>query len=319
MRYESTDLSTVQYIIRGLNQDYLFITYVTLVFIFLDPVREDGLESLFLNFSKFALIAGLLAIFTVDEMSGEVAARSNVWTLQYHLWWLSSCIFSFSYFNSYVKKERYILGYGVLIVYVIFGILVLKRVAIVNLAVVALITTWVIFTRRSFGFGRKILVFIGFYGGFLILYLIVNHLFGDYLTGLFDRFSSIPDRPENLDRIVEGRVYFKNATLISIITGQGLNNYVTAQILGRELTINALHIGLYDIVYKGGLIYSIFILSVIINVFKLGMKGSLSPNELIAVCVGITYIISLFYEMSFSYVPSIFFYLVPIIRGFNYK
>lgn len=317
-RYESVNLTSTQYFIRGLNQDYLYVSYLTLVFIFLDPVREDGLNSLLFNFSKIALIAGLLAVLFADKSSNDIVERSNTWTLQYHLWWLSGCLFSFAYFNSYIKKRYWILGYGVLLVYVIFGILVLKRAAIINLAVIVLITSWIIFNRKPVSLIKRILIFIVFVGGILILYILINNLFNDFLFALFDRFSLITKNPDNIDRLVEGKTYFKDADIISILTGQGLNNYVIIQFFGRELIINALHIGLYDIIYKGGIFYSIFTLIVIMNIFRLGIKGNLPDDALIAVCVGITYISSLFYEMSFSYVPVIFFYLTPILKGFKF-
>jgi hypothetical protein len=315
--YKAVHLTNA-YIGQGLSQDYLYVVYLTLSFVFIDPVREKELDSLMLNVGKLAFITGILAIVLADKSTISIENRTNTWTIQYHLWWLSCCIFSYHYFNSLITKRNRFLGYGILLVYLIFGFLVLKRSVLIHLFVILIMTVW--FNQKKPTLIKRkgatylivsiltiSLLFLGFYFIFPHISIILSERF----TYLFGDIST-------WDRSIEARKYFESANSINLALGQGLNNYYTIDLLGQEFIVNALHIGIYDFIYKGGFVFLIFMIIIVYNILKLLLIPDLPSEGLISLGVGITFITSLFYEMSFSYAPIIFFYMVPILRGFKF-
>ena len=303
---------------QGLSQDYLYVIYITLAFVFVDPLREKAVDSLFLRVSQLALITGLIAIVISDVSAAYISERSNAWTLQYHLWWISCAIFSYCYYNSFVNKRNKILGYAVLLVYIVFGIIVLKRAVIIN-SIVLLLGTLLLLQRSEFGRNSKraivsirLIISVSFVVA--IFYLLIPSI----SIFMHERFSTLFSDISDWDRRIEAVKYFENQNLDRIILGNGLNNYFVIEINGKGLPINALHIGILNMVYKGGILLLLFTLMIVINLFKLAHSSSLPSEGLIALGIGFSFLVSLSYELSFGYPPIIFFYLVPILRGFKY-
>ena len=79
----------------------------------------------------FAIIFGIIAIFLFD-FSLDISARINTWTLSYYFWWLSASVFAYLFAYSRIMNKDKLIGYGVLIIYVILGILFLKRSVLFN-------------------------------------------------------------------------------------------------------------------------------------------------------------------------------------------
>jgi len=315
--YHTFDFSNA-YFGRGLTQDYLYAIYITLAFIFVDPYREVDADVLFLRVSQLALITGLIAILISDVSAINISERSNAWTLQYHLWWIACAIFPYCFYYSFIVKKNKFLGYSVFLVYTIFGLIVLKRAVIVNFLVIILTAFWLVqrpeFGSRSKRFSAAAKVLIA-----IILIITLSYLLMPYIsTSLHERFTFLFKNLNEWDRRLEANEYFKNASLNNIILGNGLNNYFVIELKGRDFQINALHVGFLNMIYKGGIFLLLFTLIIFKNIYKMARCSPLPPEGLIAVGIGISFIVSLGYEMSFGYPPIIFFYLVPILRGFKY-
>ena len=85
-----------------------------------------------------SIIAAVFGLLFFDFSFKAITDRTMSWSFSYYCWWLSTACFSYwGYYAIIVKKEK-LLGYGVVLSYLILGVLFLKRAAFINVVVLVL-------------------------------------------------------------------------------------------------------------------------------------------------------------------------------------
>lgn len=298
-----------------INQDLRYVMYMALGFSFASEGLFDRYHKMMQFLGVIALIFGAIALKNYKFDINLVASgnRIGTWDLPYYLWWLSECVYVYNFSYSKITGKSKVIGYGCLIAYLILGLLFLKRSCLVNVIAIIVITTQLKQTKKSsIKNNFKFLLFLMLFGitlyfayklaqknvGIPYVNAIINSLLGRFENGNLQSY----------DRSIEKNLYFITVSKISIITGQGLGNYIITDRL-----INALHIGFYNIVYKGGVVFLIFWIYIIINVAKkIFIRKNLSEIELVCLATALSAFLSLVYEFSFTYTILIIGYATPI-------
>lgn len=294
----------------GLYHDYRYILFTLLPFFFV----SDGFKIYYDKVLKYsawvALSFGLIAIVIADKSFSAVSSRDFTTSLSYFYWWLVLMLFPYWFLKFfYSGKDR--IGLALLLINVIISIFLLKRSGFTNallIVVLAFITSK--FSFKSFLF--LILSGIGFVG-ILFFY---SELFDLLMYRFFGEVTDLEDWDRNLE-IIE---FFSSVTDFQLITGFGVNNYLNMLYVGQtDEGVNSLHIGIYNILYKGGWLYASFMIFLAIKILGLFKHISKHPEIKIAFAIGVYSMVGLFYEGGWSYMPNIFFTLMPVYRGIYLK
>lgn len=307
-----------------LNQDLRYLMYFTMGIIFASPAYLGSYHQLMRMLGIISIIFAVVALFTFDPEELMIETRGNTWTLSYYLWWASaSCFAYWSAFTIISGKEK-ILGYGVLLSYFLLGLMFLKRSALINVVFIIFIA---IFFRKN-----SILKTTFKFIGLCSILLIILYLFGklsnlyslsDLSDLLFNRFSMVKGL-SSIDRIEEWNAYREGATWSQLIFGNGAGNYPTIKTPYlfniSSWKLNAMHLGLADILFKGGVFYLIFYVFLYINVFKRILLSKSFPQYIkICICVALANFLSLFYEGSWTYSTVLIGYTTPLIVAVTYN
>lgn len=286
------------------TQDLRYVMYFMIGSIFAKRKYMFHFHKIMQFLGVSSIVAAVFGLIFFDFNIQTISDRTDTWSFSYYCWWLSAACFAYwGYYAIIVKKEK-LLGFGVILSYFILGILFLKRSAFVNVMVLLFVGN--ILSNRNYfkSFGKMILLIIAI----LFFFILINTIFqseniGELFNLLFNRFEMIEGGDE-LDRIIEWRAYYLNASVPQLIFGNGIGHYPFLQItenfsLNR---VNALHIGFYNILFKGGILYVVFYIILYYNVFgKIFRLKALSKYELVCLGVAISAFISLFYEGSWGY------------------
>lgn len=287
-------------------QDLRYVMFVGIGFAFANDKYIIDYHRMMKILGIIAIVFGILSIMNYQFNISLINTRIGVWSLPYYYWWLSTAIFAYHYAYSKITGKNKVIGYGVFAVYTILGILFLKRSVLINVLFLVVITEILqpskVTSNRLISRIVKVLLFILIIVIFYLMFnetinrMIGNSYVGEVFNSLFERFKS--DDLSTYDRSAEKNIYFSTATNLQILFGNGLGNL---QILGGKL-INALHIGAYNIIYKGGLIYVIFWIYLLSNFIKAFMrKRQLSKYLLVCLTVALSASFSMLYEFSFTY------------------
>ena len=240
----------------------------------------------------FAIPALLFFDYSVDSISD----RSETWSMSYFYWWCScSCFCYWGYYALFEKKDRF-LGFGTLVVYGLLGVLFLKRSAVVNVLVI--FVCYALFSKRIM---RNLLTMV------ILGVALVGLLFfikGDLVNNLFNLMSSRFDMGmDEFNRTIEAKLYFQEAGLLDIVFGNGIGHLFLSRIIrGDPSSINALHLGWANLIYKGGILYVLYYLCLYARIFKnIIVNTNKSNYERICYCVAISSLVSMFYEGSWTY------------------
>ena len=294
-----------------LAQDLRFVTFVGIGIILADKNYWDSYVKIIYFVSAIAIIMGIIALtqYNFSYAGAEEGQRLGLWDLPYYLWWASGSVFSFVYSYSRIMRKNRLVGYGAFLTYAILGLLFIKRASFVNVFVCIVITEFLMphkDTSRKFSIGTVVKLFVIIGIGLYILYSV------PYTRALVDamieRFSSQGGFLE-YDRAREASAYFATTGISDIALGQGIGHYVSTSRL-----INALHTGLYNLVYKGGIVFIVIYVYYVVRILKSFVyRKTLDSVEIACLCVGVSYFVSMFYEASWSYTIYMMQYVTPIV------
>lgn len=293
-------LFSKEYLATAINQDFRY------VFLFLSGgIFADSYANM-LSYHKIMKIVGYISIglgvFAVAnfDMSIEsLSIRTGGWSLNYFMWWASSsCFMYLGNYALYMKKDR-ILGFSVVFVYFLLGLLFLKRSSILTVAIMAMI--YLLFKsgkrfKSIFNIGLICILAIGMI--FAFFPGVANTMF----ELLFSRFREIGNIGE-FDRVIESLAYYQEASIFQIIFGNGIGHYhlLSNPLFSERGILNSLHLGYNDVVYKGGVFYAIFYISIFFNLLGKARRRNLINFDRMCIATSLTFLATFFYEGSWTY------------------
>lgn len=297
------------------TQDLRYVMYMAIGFALANKAFIKKYHKLMKFLGGVCIVFGILALKDYNFNINIVASggRIGIWDISYYYWWLSASIFAYNFSYSRITGKDKFIGYGSFITYLVIGMLFLKRSVLIN--ILALLTFTTFLNSRQDKVDKKInprVIRILIVGALLIVVILVlgkqlkNSYFGVVFDSLINRFTE--GESLGYDRTNEASKYFASVSPIYYIMGQGLGNYVIT-----DHFLNALHIGLYNIIYKGGIFYFAFWIYLIIDfIKKIFIRKQLSQYNLVCLCVALSATLSMLYELSFTYTIDIIGYATPI-------
>lgn len=305
-----------------LNQDLRYLMHFTIGIIFASTAFLGSYHRLMKYLGIISIVFALISLITFNPSDIIIETRGNTWTLSYYLWWSSAGCFAYWSAYTIITNKEKILGYGVLLSYFILGVIFLKRSVVINTVFIVLIS--LLFRTKSAGnsFSRLIgIVFIVFTGFFLVIQISSLDFFGNLLDSLFSRFSAMSDISD-IDRVQEWKTYRTGASIWELIFGSGAGNYPILHISYGSVSswrLNAMHIGLANLIFKGGVIYVAFYAYLYLKVFRRILHSRYFPPYLdVCICVALANLLSLFYEGSWTYSTELIGYVTPLIIAATY-
>jgi len=291
---------------QGMSHDYSYLMFSVLPFIFITDKYYAAFIKLNQRASILALACGIVALVIVDKSFSSVSDREAVFSLPYYLWWVVTVFYPYMYLRfTYIDKNK--IGLYLFILHILLSLFFLKRAGFVNAILLVVLVT--VFSGNYVKKVKLLLIFTGI--GLVFLFL-----FGNYISLLTDRFSQDNSNINEWDRNLELIEFFDKVSFQQLITGFGMNNYLKMYYVGElDKPVNALHIGIYNLIYKGGIFYLLFFFYLTYNIVKLYKFIQINSEIKIGFIIGIIYLIGFLFENSWSYVPAHFFKLVIIYRA----
>jgi hypothetical protein len=300
-----------------ISQDIRYIVYFSIGFVLANKNYINFYHLLMQYLGILAMIFGFIAIFLYPFQfsSLELGARLGIWDVPYYLWWLSASVFAYNYSYTRMTNKSKVIGYGCFLVYLIFGLLFLKRSSLVNCVFLLIFPFFMKRNLQKISL-KKVLLFsllIMFCVFLLILFkdkIIESNIF-KYISvavdQLFNRFEI--DSFSTYDRARETNLFFSKNSIVDILLGYGIGNYYVYD----GYLYNALHTGWSNLFYKGGIFYFGFWVYLFITFLVLFFKRrKLSDYMLACLMVGFSASLSLLYEFSWTYTILPIGYATPI-------
>lgn len=295
---------------EGLYHDYRYLSFFSLSFLFISDKSAYYRTLLFKNIGYIGLAAGFIAVLLVDKSISSISSRENGYTLPYYLWWIVMWVYPYLFLRYLIIGKSW-LWLVLFCLHLLLSLLFLKRAGVVDAGLI--IVFFVIFSRS---YTKKLKSFIVA----SILLLVGFVIFGDYTDILSNRFQNDSDNIEEWDRNLEILEFYKASTELDRGIGYGANNYLKMYYIGdRDRPVNALHIGFYNIMYKGGYLYVGFFLFLIYEILSLYKYIHFDQEIRIGFILGLVFILGHAYQFSWSYNPLHFFWLTPIFRAIYLK
>ena len=247
----------------------------------------------------FSIIFGILGLIKFDFVASAIAEREGTWTMSYYYWWASTACFSYwGYYFLFMKRQK-ILGLGVLLIYVVLGALFVKRAALAN-GLILLFVYFLFNKGGKIGSFFKVILVAAF--AVAMTFFLSPKLFNTITDTYAARIESAQNQ-ESLDRNEEAFAYLDNTTTPQLIFGNGIGHY--PKIIGYRdynYQINSIHIGWANILYKGGFVYALFYLMLLIQVLKRAYNvKTLNAYQKVCLGVAVSSFVSLLYEGSWTY------------------
>ena len=248
-----------------------------------------------------SILFGILAILFFDITSVAIAERLGTWTISYYFWWASCACFSYwGYYALFTNKHRF-LGIAVLMTYVVLGALFVKRASLLN-GLVILLVYFIINRKTNLKSFLRVLVIVA--SSVVILYALAPSVFNTITEVYSARINQTQEDLDELDRNREVHAYFESASKLQILLGNGIGHYTkySGAINKDNITMNALHIGWANIIYKGGVLYLLFYVVILFAIIRKCFNArKLNSYQLTCLGVSISSIVSLLYEGSWTY------------------
>ncbi len=292
----------------GMVQDYRYVLLYYFAFIFATSSMANYYDKLFKIILYVSLIAGVVSFIMVDKSFSTISSREGAWSIPYYLWWVLYCGVGYWFLKSFFEGKTKI-GYYLVILYLIISLFFLKRSGIVNILI--LVPLGFIFHNDK----KRSLIFLSVLSIFIFVIIVY---FNDLFNLIFARFDDTAGNLEEWDRNLEIDEFFDKTTRFQLTTGFGINNYLKMNYIGEtDSPLNSLHIGFYNIFYKGGVLYFLFTLTLSVYILKLWKYIHVNIEIKIGFVLGILFIVVHSYEGGWSYFPDHFFVLIPIFRAID--
>jgi len=292
----------------GMVQDYRYVLLYYFAFIFATSSMTIYYDKLFKIILYASLIAGIVSFIMVDKSFSTIARREGAWSIPYYLWWVLYCGVGYWFLKSFFEGKTKI-GYYLVILYLIISLFFLKRSGIVNILI--LVALGFIFHNDK----KRSLIFLSVLSLFIT---IIIFYFNDLFNLIFARFDDTAGNLEEWDRNLEIDEFFDKTTTFQLTTGFGINNYLKMNYIGEaDSPLNSLHLGFYNIFYKGGVLYFLFTFTLSVYIIKLWKYIHKDIEIKIGFVLGILFILVHSYEGGWSYFPEHFFTLIPIFRAID--
>lgn len=284
------------------TSDLRFLMYVIIASI-LATDRFIGFYHQIMRFLGFwAIVLGITGIFFSDFSVKAVIGRETTWNFGYYSWWLSASICHYWGFYSIITKKERKLGYLVLFVFALMGILFLKRAAVINVLFIVLFANFLANKNKLMFAWRIVGVGVLFAFALWLLNIFGVQVIDLSINLLSERFTEI-EKIEEFDRQREWLAYYKTSTDKQLLLGNGIGHYPTLNFIGwNRGELNALHIGYYNIIFKGGVLLALLYILLFVGVLKRSLWVSrLTLYEKVCFGVAISLIVSMLYEGSWGY------------------
>ena len=302
--------STNNTFIDGMMSDYRYLLFSIMPFLLVSDYSVKYYNKIWDSFGALIVFLGLISLFIVDK-SSIITSERGTQGLPYYLWWSVICVYPYLFLKS-VFINNDIKGYTLLFLNLVLSLFFIKRTGFVGTSYFLIVA--VLFSTTNKIFGSKIFQLSSV---FIFIFLLLYFGYLDSMIGRFERDASDID---NFDRLVEIDEFFSNASMANLLTGFGANNYISMTYIGIEdKEVRALHIGFYNILYKGGVMYILFMIFFTWQVLSLWKYRDVDREILIGFLIGFYSILSLSFEGSWSYMPYHFFKLLPIYRAIYLK
>lgn len=303
-------------IIYLVTQDIRYVMYFTIGLIYADKLFLRYYNKMIIFLGAVSILFAILALMNLNLKINLIATRQGIWTISYYYWWLSCSIFAYIFPYTVITGKHRLIGYGTLASYFILGLIFQKRSALINVIFIILITILLNPNKNSKSkylniLNRLIFLFITSIFVIAVINICVpnDSYVGMLLLSLLDRFQDV----DNVDRLQEVDEYFRAVSPLSYVLGQGIGNYITT-----NRTLNALHIGFYNTIYRGGILYLLFYFSIFIKAIKAFInRHKLSSQGLICLCTTLSAFLSMAYEFAWGYTIVVFGYATSMAYIYN--
>lgn len=207
------------------------------------------------------------------------------------------------YINVFRSKLILIILACGLVVYLYFSLFYSKRQGVFEVFLVTSFAVYCVFLDRNFRRYRFASIATMFVGLLSIgVYLSVTGEAVILAERVFERFSDIGySGVKNFDRFEEAR-YFIDATPVHrILMGYGFSSFNLSLVAEANL-----HMGLVNLVFKGGVCYMLFFLSVIAYNVVVVIKNRSFPYRNMVLFFNGFYFLSLLYAPMWGFVPNLY-------------
>lgn len=290
-----------------LSQDLRFVMYIGLGILLADYF--DDYVKMMSIFAFAGIVMGVIALANYNfSYAGAVEGdRMGLWSLPYYLWWASESVYAFMYPYSRITNRYKIFGYGSLICYAVLGLLFIKRASLVNVFVV-LIFSEILANPSQKGNAIKFIFKISLVIGSVAFVAYSIPYSKALVQAMLERFGSQGNIME-YDRAREAAAVFAQMSFPDKVFGLGIGYYIKT-----SRTINALHTGFYNLIYKGGILLLLMYIYELFQTVKNFIRmRKLSEIERVCLCTSIAYCCCVFYEGSWSYTIYMLQYVTPIV------
>lgn len=307
-----------------LRTDLSYIMFTAIGFALADDAFDKDRVYIFRMILLFSIACGAYAILNFKGSIVDLLYR-NIDTnyANYVLWGVTSNVFAYAGYFALINKENELLGLVLVLLNVILGLLFQKRSVIADSAVLIVFCAFnYLMNNRGMlrhrikvvlkGMGILLVIFacmVIIYSNSIILQAMVNQTFAR-ITG-----SNLSD----YDRQREANNFVENSSLGEKVFGYGIGYYLTSPTWG---IYTMLHIGYYNLLYKGGVFYILFWLYILRRSAKaLRNMRYLDRYSLACLFITLSAFVSMVYEFSWSemIMPVCFMPFVGHICMINYK
>lgn len=267
-----------------------------------------------------SVICGIFSLFKYDFNMSRIAVRGDsLWTISYYLWWPSIS------FSTYLFAYARITGKNKIVAFVLFALAMLlsllfqKRGTLLEGVFVYFLLAFirpVRFKNRLTRVLSRILTVVLTVLVAIVVLNIVSKI--PYLSRVTDSLTSRLKQidKDNDSRMEESTIYFSEAPLDEILLGQGIGCYFPSSLR----IINAIHIGIVNAIYKGGIFYILFYLWIIIASVRMLIKyKKLSSFGLTCLVTTLAYLVTSTHDGGWSYTMTVFGYATSVCYVLQYR
>lgn len=285
------------------SQDLRYVMYIAIGLIM--GYSEDA-YSFYTDFMYkicfVIIILSIISICTYDYNMLYITGRGRgyLWSFHYYVYWCAETLVRFCFVRSVFTKEKRLEGIAIFSIFMIYSTLFVKRASLLN--AVLLVFLCILGLKRENKL-NKIRVFsfvlLLIFGSVLIMYALFSRVpyFHQLVLRMMERMSvSISSGGDG--RLEEVQYYIQNASITEMIFGQGIGRYIYKE----PRTINAIHVGFYDLFYRGGIPLFLFWVLIGVQAIKKWLgKKEISTETTINLVIIISVILEMGYGMSWTY------------------